>query len=277
MRKFGVIGFGRFGSLLAGILRHHGLVRVYDTVNKRKMAEDMGVIFSSLDEAASQEILIVSVPISQFEETLRKVAPHLAPGTLVMDTCSVKELPAQWMEKHLPDYVEILATHPLFGPDSAKYGLYGLQIVFCPVRISASHLEDISHLFRSTGLEVLVMTPAEHDRDSAVSLSLVHYLGRTLAEMGVKSQQVTTTGFERLLKIYEMVINDSWELFRDMQNFNPYASDVRQQFRDMAEKIEDRIREAEENRQEAEERRQESEDRSQKPEERRKKGKKGRG
>ena len=241
MRTFGIIGFGRFGGLLAGILKRHGIVYVSDEQNKRKAAEDMGVIFTSPDEAAAQEIVTISVPISRFEETLKVVSPLLSPGTLVMDTCSVKELPARWMEKYLPEHVEILATHPLFGPDSAKYGLWGLQIVFCPVRVTEKRLDDISFLFRSIGLEVMTMSPTQHDRESAISLSLVHYLGRTLAEMGVKPQKVTTTGFERLLRIYEMVVNDSWELFRDMQNFNPYAKDVRESFRSIAGKIEEKI------------------------------------
>jgi prephenate dehydrogenase len=239
--EFGILGFGRFGNLLAGILRRFGQVYVHDEVNFRKAAEDMGVHFVSMEEAASREIVILCVPISRVEEVLQRIAGCLRPGAVVMDTCSVKEIPASWMEKYLPPAVDILPTHPLFGPDSAKNGLYGLQVVFCPVRIGPPRLQELRALFETVGLEVLVMTPSEHDRQSAASLCLVHYLGRTLAEMGVGPQQVTTVGFERLLRIYEMVMNDTWELFCDMQNYNPYAKEIRRSFREFSREIEERI------------------------------------
>lgn len=239
--EFGILGFGRFGKLLAGMLGRFGKVFVFDEVNRRKEAEDLGITFASRPEVAGRDVVILCVPISRVEEALQQIAGHLKPGAVVMDTCSVKEIPAAWMERHLPSHVSILATHPLFGPDSALTGLFGQQIVFCPVRIDEARMRELAALFEEIGLEVLTMTPSQHDHESAVSLCLVHYLGRTLAELGVAPQKVTTTGFERLLRIYEMVVNDTWELFCDMQNYNPHAKAIRRSFRETASLIEERL------------------------------------
>ena len=43
----------------------------------------------------------------------------LKENAVIVDVCSVKEYPVQWMRELLPANVSILATHPMFGPDSA--------------------------------------------------------------------------------------------------------------------------------------------------------------
>jgi prephenate dehydrogenase len=62
-------------------------------------------------------------------------------GTTVLDTCSVKSHPAAVMGRLLGPDVSALATHPMFGPDSAGNGLAGLPMVMCPVRVTAGELE----------------------------------------------------------------------------------------------------------------------------------------
>ena len=46
----------------------------------------------------------------------------------------LKTLPVEIMLRGLPPHVAILATHPLFGPQSARGGIRGLKIAVCPVR-----------------------------------------------------------------------------------------------------------------------------------------------
>jgi prephenate dehydrogenase len=58
-------------------------------------------------------------------------------------------------------------------------------------------------------------------------LALVHFIGRGLGAMEVGVQEITTMGFERLLKVEETVENDTWQLFEDINKYNPYTKDVR--------------------------------------------------
>lgn len=235
--KIAIIGYGRFGQLLLKILTPFGEVFVLD---KKKIAK-RGVRQISYRQLSDMDWVIIAVPISAMENVLQKAKPFLKQGCLVMDVCSVKVYPCRWMKKYLNNDVEVLGTHPMFGPDSAKYGLKGLQIVLCPLRISRKRLKKVRSVFKSLELKVITTTPEEHDKQAARSLSFVHYLGRVLGEMKVGKQKISSMGFERLLTVNETVTNDTWQLFYDMQKYNPYAKKERGKFRKCCDRTEKRI------------------------------------
>ena len=61
--RFGVIGFGRFGRLAAGVLREHGETVVFD---KRPVVEEAatgGVRAVEIDVAARARVVVLCVPI----------------------------------------------------------------------------------------------------------------------------------------------------------------------------------------------------------------------
>ena len=226
----GIIGFSRFGQLLAKILKPYGQILVYNRSDKSQDAKNLGVEYVSLEKVCECDWIILAVAISATEMMIKKIAPLVKKGSLVMDVCSVKVLPAKWLQAYLPQEVELLATHPMFGPDSAKEGTSGLQWVICPLRIGSGRLGEVKEVMRGLDVNVIETTPEDHDQQTAISLALVHFIGRGLAEFGFKDQPIKTLGFERLLKVNETVTNDSWQLFLDMQNFNPYTEKIRQKF-----------------------------------------------
>jgi prephenate dehydrogenase len=167
--------------------------------------------------------------------------PHLTSTRLIADVCSVKEQPVRWMLELLPPQVGILGSHPMFGPDSAAESLQGRKIVLCPVRISPRRYAAIRRYLTCKGLVVMEASPTEHDRQIAVSLALTHFIGRSLAEMGAKPQDLDTEGYRRLLHILEVVENDTWQLFADMTRYNRYAEEVRRSFIKAMQSVERRI------------------------------------
>lgn len=233
----GIIGFGRFGQFLAKIFKKSYKVKVYDKIDKSKIAKRIGVVFKNLEEVCQQELIILCVPISEMAKLLQKVRNKLKPDTIIMDTCSVKEYPVKLMEKYLPSEIEILGSHPMFGPDSAKYGLKGLQIVFWPLRIKRKNYQKIKNIFKNLGLTIVQMSPKEHDRQIALSLCLVHFVGRTLEKMKIPQPTIKTLGFLKLMEVCENVKNDTWQLFRDMQTYNRFAKIWRKKFLKSAQKI----------------------------------------
>jgi prephenate dehydrogenase len=145
------------------------------------------------------------------------------------------------MRELLPPDVAILGSHPMFGPDSAAESLQGRKIVLCPIRIAPARYAAIRSYLISKGLVVIEASPSEHDRQIAVSLALTHFIGRSLAGMGAKPQDIDTEGYKRLLHILEVVENDTWQLFADMNRYNPYAVEVRRDFMKAMQAIECRI------------------------------------
>lgn len=226
MKSLGLIGLGQFGQLAAGILKDHFDVLVADRApGAAEKAEALGVAFGSIEEAASREVVVVAVPVAAMREVFAAMAPHLKPGAMVVDVGSVKVLPAQWMTELLPASVEIVATHPLFGPQSvARDGLPGLRFVVCPVR--GDRFEKVAAFGRSLGLAVTVTSPEEHDREMAYVQALTHLIGRSLVNLGIPDERLATQSYQHLLELCGLIGADTFELFKAIQTQNPYAPEV---------------------------------------------------
>ena len=220
--KIAIIGYGRFGSLLAKLLSPYGQVFVLEKKNIKFSEPKI-----TISDLKKMDLVIPAVPISKLELVLKQIVKYLKPGVIVMDVASVKTLPCKWLRLMRPD-IEIIGCHPMFGPDSAVNGLKGLLTVLCPLRISHDHLQMIKNLWTDIGVSVMVTTPKQHDKEAAKSLALVHFLGRGLSKLKVGPQTISTLGFERLLKVNETVEHDTKELFYDMHQYNPYAAKSRQ-------------------------------------------------
>ena len=192
--------------------------------------EAVGASKTSLDEACAQPFVILCVPISAMQETLTRIAPRIAEGTVVIDVCSVKQYPIAWMRELLPEHARILGTHPMFGPDSAAVSLKNCKIVLCNVSADRGIYRKIYDYLVHKELDVIEATPEEHDRQIAVSLSLTHFIGRSLAEFGAEKLGIDTEGYRRLTHTLEVVEHDTWQLFQDMHQFNPYAREIREDF-----------------------------------------------
>jgi len=235
----GLIGFGRFGKLTIEHLSGTCKMVAYDSGGKAELIQAAGAEPVSFAEACSQEIVLLCMPISAMPATLEKVAPLLThPEALVVDVCSVKTLPVKWMRSKLPATVSLLATHPMFGPDSARDSLQGHKIVLCPERIDRDRYQKIAARLESLGLVVIESTPENHDRQIAVSLALTHFIGRSLSSFGAEDLSIDTEGYKRLLHILEVVENDTWQLFEDMHRFNPFAAESRREFMNAMQTIE---------------------------------------
>jgi len=236
-----ILGFGRFGKLMAQYLAKDHEVCVHTRSDCNQEIEAAGALPVSFDVACSQKILILAVPISAMQTTLARIAPKLTPGAVVVDVCSVKEYPVRLMREVLSEEVAILATHPMFGPDSAADSLEGRKIVVCRERLETGVYQKIISYLKSKGLVVIETSPEAHDRQIAISLALTHFIGRSLSEFGASPLEIDTEGYQRLLHVLGVVENDTWQLFEDMNTYNPYAAESRQAFLDAVQTIHRKI------------------------------------
>ncbi|MBK8230314.1 MAG: prephenate dehydrogenase [Candidatus Eisenbacteria bacterium] len=220
--QFGLIGYGRFGRLIASHLARVGRTVVYDPALTPGGQLEGGLFAATPAVACAARVVIYAVPIRALRAAIADSAPHLRPGTLVCDTASVKLGPAEWMRTELPPGVEILATHPLFGPDSAGDGLAGHRIVLCPVRVR--HPRAIRRFLTALGLVVHETSADAHDREIAQTQALTHWLGRGLERLEAGPRTIDTLGYRKLLEILRYVVRDTPELFEDMHRFNPHAA-----------------------------------------------------
>ena len=149
------------------------------------------------------------------------------------------------MLEELPSFVNIVGSHPLFGPQSAHSGIKGHKIALCPVRGQAAARRIAAFLRHTLGLEVHLTSAEEHDQEAAVVQGVTHVIAKVLMRMGPLPTRLTTASFEQLMQATEMVRYDAPSVFLAIERENPYAAAVREQFFSLAEQVreelEDRI------------------------------------
>jgi prephenate dehydrogenase len=203
-----------------------------------------GVKRATLAEAAAADVVVLAVPVQDLEKALQQIGPRLKPGAVVLDVASVKQIPVGLMEKYVPASCEILATHPLFGPQSGQQGIAGMTVVTWPVRISDERYAQVQAFLRDKlKLEVHEVSPDEHDREMAYVQALTFLIGKALGDLDIPNTPLKTATYQHLIDIERIVQNDTGDLFETVELYNPEAAAVRRAFVDRLDQIEARLEE----------------------------------
>lgn len=232
-----VYGYGRFGKLWAEILAEDFHVKVYSQRGLEAEEVTHGLEICTEEELFDCDALFYCVAISCFEEVLARTRRHCRANTIFFDTCSVKVHPARWMARHLPEGSRIIATHPMFGPDSYHISPRQLAMVMCNVSAEETIFNEWALYFASKTLRIEFMTPDEHDRTAAYSQGITHYMGRLFDDLRLLPTPIDTLGYRTLLDVTAQTCRDSWQLFIDLQKYNPYAKRMREDLKTSIRKI----------------------------------------
>jgi prephenate dehydrogenase len=235
--KLGIIGLGHFGNMLSeAFILHWPQSELFTCdVKDNKPAEFLS--------ACKADLLFLCVPISALETCLKDIKPHLAETTTVVDVCTVKMYAAQTMERVLGGH-RMIATHPMFGPQSSRNGtdFFGLKLVSHNLNAPAFIYDVFTLFWNNLGVQVIEISPEEHDRFAAFSINYNHLVGRIGQEIGLQTTPIDTQGFQVIYDAMHYVTNDTWQLFRDMQNYNPFAEEMRNKVRIALEQIENQLK-----------------------------------
>ena len=226
-------GAGGMGEWFARFFKANDFgVRIVDITDKTEaVAKRLGVKFlitdvlkmeaGAIQEVVDADILLLSVPIAVTERVIECVGPELHDGSLLMDITSVKRMPMEVMEKWTTEGVEILGTHPLFGP-SAK-SMRGQPVIFVPLRKGPLY-ERIYELFMGNGARVEFLTAAEHDELFGVIQGLTHFIlfsfGVTLQELDFdveRSRKFMSPMYEILIDFMGRLLHQDPHLYAEIQ------------------------------------------------------------
>lgn len=237
MKTLGIIGFGDFGQFIVPHLREHFAITVCDCADRSGAAAKLGVEWGDLAEAAEAEAVLFAVPAQKLSAVLDAAAPALRQGALAVDLCSVKLKPLQLMREKLPGYVDVVGVHALFGPQSGKRGIAGLNAVLCPGRGGREGGVE-KFLSETLRLKVFTRTAEEHDREMAYVQAVTHFVVRAIKDMELPDSELSTPAYEYLLNIRNLLGSDSRDLFLTIQNANPFAPAAREKLLDALRKVE---------------------------------------
>ena len=190
-------GAGGMGQWFAAFFRDNGAeVKIVDKSAKTEaIAAELGVQFlntdisglpdeSQTERIVDTDVLLLAVPIDLTGAVIKRVGPKMRDGSLLMDITSVKKVPVELMRRVTNECVEVLGTHPLYGP-SAK-SMRGQTVIFVPVRKGTLY-ERVYEMFERNGAKIEILTAEEHDEVVAVIMGLTHFVliafGVTLKEL----------------------------------------------------------------------------------------------
>ena len=239
MNSVGIIGFGRFGKVLANILQRGFAIKAYDP---KPAGPFPGVQFLDLDTVLNEKVVFIAVPIRYFESVIADISKKLKKETTLIDVCSVKSYPVNIMLKILPDHIGVIATHPMFGPDSYMSNS-NLKMMINNTRDLYNQYSFWKRFFSDQSIQIIEMTPDQHDRLAAKTQGVTHFLGRMLKEFGIKKTNIDTQGFRDLLDLVGQTCNDTWELYADLQLYNPYTEDMVEKLKASTNKLDNQLNE----------------------------------
>ena len=231
MNRVSIIGFGRFGAMLHSLLSKGFEVDVFD----KNSIDNSDVNEVSLEDALKNETIFIAVPIRDFENLVKDISKKISSGKTVIDVCSVKVFPKKVMLDNLSNETDIIATHPLFGPDSLKDS--GSVMTMESVRNTFGRYDFWKNYFESQNISIEEISAEEHDMMAARSQGLTHFVGRVIDDFGTNQTRIDTEGYKALHKLVNQTCNDTWELFEDIQNFNPFTEKMISELNASFEKI----------------------------------------
>lgn len=237
-REIGFIGFGSFGQFIMPYLTPYFNVTVFDKRDVKLDCQRLGVKYASLQETCQKEIVVLGVPVQFLEALLIEIKNYINPSAIVVDVSSVKVKPVDLMLKYLSTENQIIGLHPLFGPQSGKNGIAGLNLVFCPVRTSR-YGNMIKFFSQTLKLNLLERSAELHDKQMAYVQALTHFVGRAVNNMDIPDVEQKTPAYQHLIDIKKNLGQDSMDLFLTIENENPYAKEVREQFLEELHKLHD--------------------------------------
>ena len=223
-----IIGVGAFGEFMASHLYDHFDVMLCDPHRDLNAFADRATI-CSMEQAAQADYIVLAVPVKYLQNVVQEIAPQLKSGQVLIDVASVKCKPRDIITASIPDGVDYIGLHPLFGPESGKNGVEGLNVTVCG---QGDDLEDSIANFLSDELKLNVFQTSakDHDQQMAYVQGLSHMIGKAFQNMNMPEITQSTHSFSLLQQMADNVKNDSDDLFISIQHDNPYSDMVRERF-----------------------------------------------
>jgi prephenate dehydrogenase len=157
-------------------------------------------------------------------------------GSLLMDLTSLKKKPVEAMIKYVPQDVEFLGTHPMFGPSIPS--LQGQTFILTPVEGRCEQWFDhIFNLLSKEEASIEVITPEEHDHFVSIVQGLTHFayitIGTTMQKLDfdVKgSRRFMSPVYDIMLDFVGRILGQNPELYALIQMENPEVLRVHDTF-----------------------------------------------
>lgn len=238
--KISVIGGTRgLGKWIAKFLKNRDFevcITGRDRITGEKVAKKLDVEYSpnNVKTASESDVVIVSVPINVTNSIIEEVAPAMKSGSLLVDVTSVKEGPTKTMQHYVPEGVEFLPTHPMFGPRIRT--LDGQVIVLTPIH-KGKWFDKVLNFLENENTKVLITTPEHHDQMMSVVQGLTHFayinIASTIESLKVdlkESRKFASPIYSLMVDIIARIVAQNPYLAYSIQTENKYNKKTHTEF-----------------------------------------------
>ena len=226
------------GRWFASFLLKDGKEVVITGRNERKLLEvkqQLGVeVATNVEAVKSADVILLSVPIDNFEEIVEQLHPYIQPKQVVIDITSIKVFPVETMHKHIKTGL-VLGTHPVFGPGAR--GIANQNFVLTPTNDDERALaQKVREYLEAKGARATLMTPQEHDEMMSVVLGLAHFISIVSADTLASFDKlplmraVGGSTYKVLVTLVESVISEDPELYASLQMSLPNVAEIEERF-----------------------------------------------
>ena len=185
----------------------------------RKVADELNVnyIESNSEIASISDLLVIAVPIEYTADVIREVAPHMKSGSVMIDVTSIKEEPTKVMAEVLPNTVEYIPTHPIFGPRTMNLEN---QVIVLTADKKGKWYDKVYNYLASKNMRIIETTPEKHDYMMSIVQVLTHFsfisTAYTIEKLNVDLKE--TENYES--PIYNLMI----DMIARIVSQNPYLT-----------------------------------------------------
>lgn len=191
------------------------------------------------------DMVIVSVPIQFTSDVIREVAPFMKDGSVMLDVTSIKEEPSKTMAEVLPDTVEYIPTHPIFGPRTT---ILDNQIIVLTPTKKGKWYDKVYNYLESKNMCIIETTAEKHDYMMSIVQVLTHFsfISTASAIEKLKVDISETEDYESpiynlMIDIIARIVSQNPYLTYNIQSMNNNGPKIRNTFAEAVNELKDVI------------------------------------
>ncbi len=213
----------------------------------RKVAEELGAnyIESNAGLANISDILVISVPIEHTSDVIREVAPFMKTGSVMVDVTSIKEEPLKTMAEALPDTVEYIPTHPVFGPRTT---VLDNQIIVLTPDKKGKWYDRVYRYLAGKNMQIIETSAEKHDFMMSIVQVLTHFsfisTASAIEKLSVdiaETEDYESPIYNLMIDMIARIVSQNPYLTYNIQAMNNNGEKIRNTFTEAATELRDVI------------------------------------
>ena len=220
----------------------------------KQVAEELGVSYIESNEGLANisDILVIAVPIQFTCDVIREVAPFMKSGSVMVDVTSVKEGPTKTMGEVLPESVEYIPTHPVFGPRTTRLDN---QVIVLTADRKGKWYPKVYDYLTGKNMRVIETSAEKHDFMMSIVQVLTHFSFISTAYAFEKlnvdiseTEDYESPIYNLMIDMIARIVSQNPYLTYNIQSMNSNGPNIRNTFAEAVRELRDVINDGDEER-----------------------------